>query len=317
MLMGQLFYLDKSVHLLTLLVIKQKKTMKTVRFISLAVLLMTATLLHAQSFAFKVLASKGSTEVKSGEAWEPLKVGAQLKAADEIKIPANGYLGLMHASGKPLQVKEPGSHKVVDLASQVGKGSSALNKYTDFILSSNQEKQNKLAATGAVHRGVKKDIMLCLPSDPSKAEVAGDRFLALWTSDGSPNYKVVVMDLGEDVLATYEVTEPFVVIEFKDKLAGAPQILVQVTSAEGNVSEKYTVKRLTGHKKNKIIGDVEELLQSTQPTGIDKFVQASYFESHLMIVDALTAYKDAAALEPDVYQEEYERFLVRFGFKKE
>lgn len=291
--------------------------MKTVRFISLVVLLMIPVLIHAQSFAFKVLASKGSTEVKSGEAWEPLKVGAQLKASDEVKIPANGYLGLMHASGKPLQVKEAGSHKVVDLASQVSKGSSALNKYTDFILSSNQEKQNKLAATGAVHRGMKKEIMLCLPSDPAKAEVAGDQFLALWTADGSATYKVVVMDFGEDVLASYDVTEPFVLIEFKEKIASTPQILVQVTSSEGNVSEKYTVKRLSGNKKKKIISDVEDLVQSAQPTGIDKFVQASYFESHLMIVDALTAYKAAAELEPDVYQEEYEGFLVRFGFKKE
>jgi hypothetical protein len=291
--------------------------MKTVRFISLTMLFVLPSLLHGQSFAFKVLASKGSTEVKSGEAWEPLKVGAQLKAADEIKIPANGYLGLMHASGKPLQVKEPGSHKVVDLASKVTKGSSALNKYTDFILSSNQEKQNKLAATGAVHRGVKKDIMLCLPSDPAKAEVAGDQFLALWTTDGSASYQVAVMDLAEDVLTSYEVTEPFVLIEFKEKIASVPQVLVQVTSSEGNVSEKYTVKRLSGNKKKKITDDVEDLMLSAQPTGIDKFVQASYFESHLMMVDALTAYKAAAELEPNVYQEEYEQFLVRFGFKKE
>lgn len=291
--------------------------MKTVRFISLAVLLMVPALIHAQSFAFKVLASKGLTEVKSGDAWEPIKVGAQLKPSDEIKISANGYLGLIHASGKPLQVKEVGNHKVVDLASKVSKGSSALNKYTDFILSSNEEKQNKLAATGAVHRGVKKEIMLCLPSDPAKAEIVSDHFLALWTADGSATYKVVVMDFGEEVLASYEVTEPFVFIEFNDKLANTPQILVQVTSSEGNVSEKYTVKRLSGNKRKKIIADVEDLMQSAEPTGIDKFVQASYFESHLMIVDALTAYKAAAELEPDVYQEEYEGFLKRFGFKKD
>lgn len=291
--------------------------MKTVRLLLVVMMVISAELLHAQSYAFMVLSSKGSNEVKSGEAWAPIKVGAQLKATDEVKINENGYLGLMHASGKALQVKETGSFKVVDLASKVTTGSSALNKYTDFILSSNEEKQNKLAATGAVHRGVKMDIMLCLPTDPNKAEVSGDRFLALWTADGSDSYKVAVMDLSEEVLIGYEVATPYVMIDLGGKVANAQQILVQVTSSGGNVSEKYTVKKLTGTKRKEVAEEVANLGLSSEPSGIEKFVLASYFESHLMIVDALTAYKEAAELEPDVYQEAYENFLRRFGFSKE
>ncbi|MBX2967349.1 MAG: hypothetical protein KF845_14480 [Cyclobacteriaceae bacterium] len=292
--------------------------MKTVRFISLsALLLIIPAMLNAQQYAFKVLRSTGSTEIKSGEAWQPLKVGSQLKPSDEIKVPANGYLGLLHASGKALEVKEAGNHKIVDLASKVSKGSSALNKYTDFILSTNEEKKNKLAATGAVHRGIKKGIMLCLPTDPGKAEVLGEHFLALWTGDSSSTYRVTVMDFAEDVLAFYDVTTPYAVIDLGEKVAGTPQILVQVTSSEGNVSEKYTIKKLTGHKKKKMADDVATLGLFSEPNGLEKFMLASYFESRLMIIDALTAYKEAAELEPDVYQEEYENFLSRLEFKKE
>jgi hypothetical protein len=111
--------------------------------------LIISTLAIGQDYAFKVLANKGNNEVKSGETWQPLKTGASLKSGDELKLADNSYLGLIHATGKPIEIKKAGNYKVTDLAAQVGGGSSVLNKYTDFILSSNaEEKKNRLSATG-------------------------------------------------------------------------------------------------------------------------------------------------------------------------
>lgn len=289
--------------------------MKNIRLIILLAGILMPLVMEAQSYAFLVLQSKGQTAVKSGEEWTPIKVGSQLKVSDEIKISDNGYLGLSHASGRAFQVKEPGNFKVADLASKVGKGSSALNKYTDFILSSEQEKKNKLAATGAVHRDVKKEIMLGLPSDPAKAEVQGNHFFLTWTADGSNSYKVVVMDLGEDELASFTVETNNYMIDLSKGYEGTSQVLVKVISANGNTSDKYTVKKLTGHKKKKMDEAVGELGLSGEATGLDKYILASFFEDKLMLIDALTAYKEAAQAEPDVYQEAYEQFLSRFGFK--
>ncbi len=273
-----------------------------------------STTCPAQQYAFMVLSSKGFTEVKSGEQWTSIKVGAQLKTTDEVKIPGNGYLGLVHASGKSLQIKESGNYKVVDLASKVGKGSSALNKYTDFILSSEQEKKNKLAATGAVHRNVKKDIMLGLPSDPAKAELLGDYFLLTWTTDGSSSYKISLTNFHGDELANYEAAGNSQIIDLSKSFENTPQLLVKVISSNENTSDDYTVKRLTGHRNKKMSEAVGELGLSTETTGLDKFILASFFEDNLMLIDALTAYKEAAEMEPDVYQEAYDQFLVRFGF---
>ncbi|MBX2947057.1 MAG: hypothetical protein KF725_14580 [Cyclobacteriaceae bacterium] len=289
--------------------------MKTTRLCILLAGLFVPAIVMSQSYAFLVLQSKGQTEVKSGEQWTPIKVGSQLKVSDEIKISDNGYLGLSHASGRAFQVKEPGSHKVADLAAKVGKGSSALNKYTDFILSSEEEKRNKLAATGAVHRNVKKDIMLSLPSDAAKAELLGNRFFIAWTNDGSSSYKVIVMDFGETVLATYEVSENNYAVDLSKGYENIPYLLVKVTSSNGNSSDQYTVKRLSGHRKKKMSESVGELGVSDEGNGLDKFILASFFEEKFMLIDALTAYQEAAALEPDVYQDEYKKFLDRFGFK--
>src|SRR5882757_5974005 len=119
----------------------------------------------SQDYTFKVMANKGANEVKSGDGWQPIKTGASLKSGDELKISENAYLGLVHVTGKPLEVRTAGSYKVADLAAKMSGGASAMNKYTDFILSSNsaEAKKNRLSATGAVHRGEPTLLSVYLP----------------------------------------------------------------------------------------------------------------------------------------------------------
>src|SRR5688572_5081406 len=106
--------------------------MKTRKLTLIFVFFLISSLVLGQDYTFKVLANKGTNEVKSGENWAPLKTGASLKKGDELKLAANGYVGLVHVQGKPMEVKEAGSYKVDDLAAKVGGGTSVLNKYTDF-----------------------------------------------------------------------------------------------------------------------------------------------------------------------------------------
>ena len=113
--------------------------MNTRKFTLIFALLLVSSFAFSQGYAFKVMANKGSNEVKAGDAWQPLKTGASLGVNDEIKLVENAYIGLIHASGKPLELRKSGNYKVADLASQLGTGSTVLNKYADFILSSNAE----------------------------------------------------------------------------------------------------------------------------------------------------------------------------------
>jgi len=119
--------------------------MKTNKLTLFLGLFMLSSLSYAQDYAFKVLANKGSNEVKSGDTWQPVKTGYSLKKEDELKVADNAYIGLVHATGKPVEIKQSGSYKVADLAEKVNKGSGAsvLTKYTDFILSSNSAEAKK------------------------------------------------------------------------------------------------------------------------------------------------------------------------------
>ena len=154
---------------------------------------------HAQDYAFKVLVNKGKNELKSGNNWQQLKVGLSLKSADELKISENSYLGLVHVSGKALELKQSGNYKVGDLAAKVNGGSNVLNKYTDFILSSATAPKNRLAATGAVDRG-EDNIQMYLPK-PELAVVYNDNVIIQWDSQGAPApYIVTFKSMFEDEL---------------------------------------------------------------------------------------------------------------------
>src|SRR5437868_9059048 len=111
--------------------------------ILVGVFLISSSVTFAQSYTFKVLANKGSNEVKTGDAWQAIKTGASLKPGDELKVSENSYIGLVSASGKPLELKTAGNYKVNDLEKKVAGGSSVMNKYADFILSSNSAEAKK------------------------------------------------------------------------------------------------------------------------------------------------------------------------------
>lgn len=54
------------------------------RWFVVCFLMFSISALLAQSYDFKVLVSKGKTEVRNGDAWASIKVGANLSASDEV-----------------------------------------------------------------------------------------------------------------------------------------------------------------------------------------------------------------------------------------
>ncbi|MEQ8425383.1 MAG: hypothetical protein RIA63_11785, partial [Cyclobacteriaceae bacterium] len=183
--------------------------MKNSKLILVFGLIFSFSIASGQDYAFKVLANKGNNEVKNGESWQAIKTGASLKSADEVRLADNAYLGLIHKSGKPLEVKEAGPYKVADLAAKVeGGGTSVLNKYTDFILSSNsaEAKKNRLSATGAVHRGLE-DIKVFLPENQYSG-VFSKKAIINWSAEkGGAPYVVTFKNMFDDELMKVETPE--------------------------------------------------------------------------------------------------------------
>lgn len=279
----------------------------------------------SQDVAFKVMANKGTNEVKSGDSWQPIKTGASLKIGDELKLADNGYLGLIHVTGKPVEVKKSGPHKVADLAAEVKGGSSALNKYTDFILSSNaDEKKGKLGATGAVHRDVAeaKAIKLMLPENQHSGVYNNEAVISWDPIKVQGPYIVTLSNMFEDQLAKIETNENSVKINLNDpKFVNETGIFVDVRSKANpsQSSKMHLIKKLSPEAHAKVQKSLNDIMgEVSEQTALNKFILAGFYEEQGLFIDAIAAYEETIKLAPDVtyYKEAYDEFLIRNGLKK-
>lgn len=302
--------------------------MKTYKIILLSTFVTTSySLVSAQDYAFKVLANKGNNEIKSGETWQPLKTGTSLMSADEVKLGDNAYIGLVHNSGKPVEVKDAGVHKVSALESKVGTSTSVLNKYTDFILSSNsaEAKKNKLSATGAVHRGPvggeEEPIRVYLP-EKENSGIFNQTVAVTWDGSNVPGpYVVTLRNMFEDVLEKQETPETSVVIDLaNDRFSGENAILIDVSSKTdpSQISRRHLIKKLSPAELEKVAAAIKDLKSEvSDETAMNKLFLAGFYEQNNLLIDAIYAYEQAVKLEPEVpaFRDSYEEFLVRNNLK--
>jgi hypothetical protein len=299
---------------------KTLKTMKKSRFLLLVGFFAATSLVNAQDYTFRVLANKGANEIKSGDGWQPVKTGASLKMGDELRVTENASIGLVHSSGKPLEVKKASTYKVADLAAQMAGTTSVLNKYTDFILSSNsaEAKKNRLSATGAVHRGL--GIKVFLPNN-QYASVFSNIVYVNWDNTEKGPYTVTFLNMFDDVLLKVETPENKVSVDLNDpKFAGETAILVEIQSkTTGTKSdERYLIKKLSPGEREKVNTTYTEIMKElNEETALNKMFLASFYEQNKLLIDAITAYEQAIKLAPDnpTYQDYYEEFLLRNKLK--
>ncbi len=299
------------------------------KYLSIAtILLFVGNMAMSQGYTFKVLANKGDNKVKSGADWKALKTGASLKEADELEVSANAYLGLVHSSGKTLELKSAGNHKVKDLAAKVNKGgSSVASKYADFVLSkmSEESKANRLSATGAVKRDIKLDdnepISVLMPGS---VDIFNEKAIVRWDApeESDKTYVVTLKNMFNDVLLSVETSDSNFELDMSDdRMAKENVILFDVTEKGNDVkqSDTYAMKKLSGADSDRVKEILAELMSDvTEETALNKYILAGFYEEENLIVDALTSYEEAIKLAPDVvsYREAYEEFLYRNGLIK-
>jgi hypothetical protein len=271
---------------------------------------------YCQDYAFKVLVNKGKNEVKSVNGWEPIKTGASLKKDDEVKVENNAYLGLVHVTGKPLELKQAGKYKVIDLAAKIGGATSVINKYTDFILSANVEKKNKLSATGAVHRGTK-GVKIYLPA-PEMSVVFNNKVTFSWQKGNAP-YILVLKSMFGDELVKMETSDTTYTVNLSEpKFVNEDNIMIDVypksEPSQKKENPEYVLKKLSKADRDRIkvlLNDVSSI--SPEQNALSKLIMAGFYEQNKLIIDAGSAYLEAIKLAPDVaqYQEDYRTFLIR------
>ncbi len=290
------------------------------RYLIIAFALLFTGSLYGQDYTFKVLINKGQNTIKVGNEWLPLKVGVSLGSADVLKVSPNGYVGLVHVTGKPLEVKEAGSHKVADLAGQVKSGTTVLNKYTDFILSVATEERTNLNATGAVSRG---GVIKVLLPEPRKAVVLNNEITISWTqSSQAPGYVVLFSSMFGDELSRLEVADTTVNVDLSGaKFANEDNIVcrVFVKNNQSLDSDDFVIKRMSAADRGRLHNELEGVKAlAAEKTALNQFYLATFYEENSLLIDAATAYQNAIRLAPEVsdFRTAFNQFVIRNGMKR-
>ena len=289
--------------------------------------------LNAQDYVFKVLANKGGNTVKiaaHSTEWEPIQTGATLNGNDELRITQNSYIGLVHASGKTVELKNEGNYYVRDLAAKLGNSkSSVASKYANFVINKMTSDENQdinknhreyLTVTGAVERSVL-DAPISLKM-PSSVEVLNKQALIRWDDIEDANqYVFTVKNMYDEVILTEELNQAHILLELNKTPFSTEELIIVNVQVKGNdkmYSGNYGIKRLTGVDADPILKELEQLSVSLkEESSLNKLILATFFEENNLLIDALMNYEKAVQLSPDVEQFSiaYELFAKRNGLQ--
>ncbi|MBI5325995.1 MAG: hypothetical protein HZB41_12110 [Ignavibacteriae bacterium] len=137
--------------------------------ILLAALIIPNILLNAQEPEFRVLGKKGNVNSQSkSSSWTDLKTGDRLFKNDKIKLSGDSYIGLVHSSGKTVEIRKEGTYNISKLTKDVSAfRSSSSERFAKYVIAeitsgdallSQKKYKRTMGNTGAVERATGGDV---------------------------------------------------------------------------------------------------------------------------------------------------------------
>ncbi|XOV93172.1 MAG: hypothetical protein ACFHWX_00385 [Bacteroidota bacterium] len=305
-------------------------------FVSIAfmfAMILTASLAFGQSYTFRVLANKGSNQVKraGSTTTEALKTGSTLNSGDELIVSDGAYIGLMHKSGKTTEVRTAGTKKVSELEKNITVGSTSVaSRYARFVASKMNEEENtnnrsRLAATGAVSRATNAAISVMAMADASDNKVIGDNVIIRWKRPSEmsedDSYMVSVKNIFDEVIYQTETPDEFISLDFtaEDMKNDVGLYIISVASkSQPDVkSDDIGIKRADDNEIKEGLASLKSEVPDDSP--LNKLIYASFYEENGLLLDALTKYEEAVNMAPEIqdFQDLYDNFKIVYGFEED
>lgn len=321
--------------------------MKSLRtfFSLLMILFISSALLFGQQPVFKVLALKGDLKYSKGSAnsWESLTNKTKLFEKDKVKLSNDAYLGLVHSSGRTLELKKGGVYDVNALAKSVAKKEENITKRltsyvvkeltdADDLLKSSDYKKS-MDITGSVERGISVDSQesdhsssyfgkgFIKIASPKKSNIIESELAFFWRkADGVKSYKFTVYDrFDREVFSKVTDDTTLKVNLYSYNLEKEVYYFWNVSSADNPKvkSEDCAFLLLADTKVANIKDQLAKITKETGPeeSALNKIVLASFYEENNLYFDALKCYQNAVRIVPDVeeYQKLYQVFLYKMN----
>ena len=316
--------------------------MKTIfAYFTMSFLIFSGSNAFSQGYVFRVLANKGQNQVKrAAGTTEGLKTGATLKAGDQLIASSDAYIGLMHNSGKTLEVRQAGVLRVNDLEKKVAaKKTSVTSRYAQYVMnkinddgvSDNYRRNNNV--TGAAKRGTDFTIDLVLPIRENKIVAYDDKLVLRWvpsqsdeedaeeiTFDGR-TFEVVIKDIFDVEIFQAETDKPSLALDLGEIDNESTLYLVTITSIEEDgvtplKSVEYAIEKFGYEDNPELQAEVEAVKAEVDTeTSMGRLVLASFYESKGMLLEAMREYEKLVSENPEIisFQELYGEFLAKNG----
>lgn len=264
--------------------------------------------LFAQAYVFRVLGVSGSIRVKSGQQEHPLKPGARLENGQAL-ILEKGYCGLVHSTGKTLELKTAGTFTVDELSKKIAGTPKArvTDKYLDYVMGqlskaeTDEQDIQVRKITGSVSRGVgqKSDVTTAKVLVFRRNNVMPGPYLLRWEPvEGAKSYIVNLSDRNDEVIFSKETNETSMELDFGRIPGQSPDSYNLSVLAPGKHSGEE--RKYQFHVKAK-----EDLGLTDEMSPAGQMLNGILCEEKGYFLDALRYYETAAKLEPEVpaYQE--------------
>ncbi|TAH31143.1 MAG: hypothetical protein EAZ06_00930 [Cytophagales bacterium] len=275
----------------------------------------------AQTEVFKVLASRGKNTLADGSA---VFAGKKLSATDIIKVSDGSYLGLIHNTGKTLEVKEAGTYKISELSSKaIAKSSSISKKYSAYVIGEltkaegsdiHANYQKNMKVTGSVERAVGDLTKMILPKSSNVIDPIN---VLTWPKNAkATSYTLEVSNMFDDVILSKETNDTSFTLDMNSiKLPKDQTVMVKVKANGVDVAqESYVLKVLTATKSSEVFADKDQLAKEfSEESALNYMMKASFYSQNNLFIDAKNSFEAAIKLEPSVseYKNAYMNFLAK------
>ena len=287
----------------------------------------------AQSYEFCVLGKYGPVKVmKKGKKWTDVKTGDKLEKEDIVSLRDSAYLGLVHNSGKTLELKREGKYKIENLSRQLSASTTELipnlielifgnkNDLEDLLLS---KKNKKISYTkGAMERSIIGQSIALL--NPRKINLLDREIRLMWKKmPVKGKYEVKITDRFNKPVFSKVVDDTFLLVNKNElNLEKDECYFWKVNMAEyPEVQSDEAYFLFLSDKKSSEIGkNLEQLKkqlgENTTPASM--IMLAFFYESNLLINEADNSFRESVEMSNGLkdYTELYWAFRQREYFSK-
>ena len=289
--------------------------------------------LQAQNYDFCVLGKVGTAlvQLNGNKDWTELKTGDQLKRNDIISIKDNSYLGLVHSSGKTIELRQSSQYKVSKLDDDLSESTTSIlpnlievifGKKSNIkdILESRRNK--KVFSKGAIERSIENEQITIL--SPKKIILITDDVTLLWskfTAEGK--YEIKITDRFNKLIFSRAVDDTTISINQKELNLDRDQYYfwrVNLLSNPEIRSDEGCFLFLSDKRIAEIKKNIEQMKKEIggKETSVSKILMAFYYENNLLVNEADKEFREALNMSPDVadYIDLYDAFKMRMNIRR-